>query len=146
MLLRVLALAGTAALGVGMCCTGMAQAATPSPGTGLVVSINDTGLGGIYPGASNPATYTIANRGTHHVVTLSDADPTGRVHATFSVDDAHPACDPAWFSFTPEGDELVTYAPGTSSTYTGSVQMMNAPVNQDSCKGATLTLSVTVAA
>ena len=145
MLGRRMALAGTAALAVGIGFTGFANASTMTPAPGLVVTVDASSLAGIFPGASRPVTYTVTNPASNRTVTLHDADAAGRVDGSLSIDRDHAACDVAWFSFTPDGDEADSYGPGASSTYTGAVQMVNADVNQDACKGATISLTVAVA-
>ena len=142
---RGIALVGSAVLGMGIGCTGLAYASTPAPAPALVVTVDAGPMAGIYPGASRPVRYTVSNAATDRSVALHDPGPSGRVGGALSVDRAHAGCDPAWFSFRAQGDEGATYAPGVSSTYTGVVEMVNAPVNQDACKGATISLTVTIA-
>jgi len=144
MLGRGIALACSAALAVGVCGMGLAHASDAAPDAGLVVSVDATSLAGIYPGGARPVTYTVTNPATDRPVTLHDAGPSGRVEGTLAVDPAHLGCDAGWLSFAAQGSEVATYAAGASTTYTGSVSMVNATVNQDACKGATISVTVSI--
>jgi len=145
MLGRRIALAFSAALAVGLCGTGLAHASDAAPDAGLVVSVDASSLAGIYPGGARPVTYTVSNPATDRAITLREGDPSGRVQGTLAVDAAHSGCDAGWFSFAAEGGETATYAPGASTIYTGSVAMVNADVSQDACKGATISVTVSIA-
>lgn len=145
MLGRRIALACSAALAVGMCGTGLAHASAAAPDARLLVSVDATSLAGIFPGGTRAVAYTVSNPASDHAVSLGDAGSGGHVEGALTVDDKHPGCDAGWFSFAPQGDEVSAYGPGASSTYTGSVSMVNADVNQDACQGATIVLTVTIA-
>ena len=142
---RRMALLCGVALAVGISGTGLAHAAPAAPTGRLAVAFDTSSLAAMYPGATRPVTYTVANPATDRSVTVQDAG-TGPVQGTVSVDPEHAGCDAGWFSFTPQGHEAVSYAPGASSTYTGSLAMVNTDTNQNACQGATLSLTITVGA
>jgi hypothetical protein len=138
------ALAGIAAFGLGVFTTGLAYASTPEPTVPLVVRVDASDLVGIFPGSARHVAYTITNPAADRAMRLHDPGPEGRVQGSVSVDRAHPACDSEWFSFTPQGNEAATYGPSASWTYRGEFEMRNAAVDQDVCKGARISLTVTV--
>jgi hypothetical protein len=107
------------------------------------LTVNESGLDGIAPGGTGATIYTIVNPNAD-AVTLGDRSPYPSVLSAFAVDVAHSGCDPAWFSFIPQGGESGTYGPRRSVTYTGSVHMQEAGVNQDGCMGAIVAITLSV--
>jgi hypothetical protein len=107
--------------------------------TGTSVALTAAQVGsttGLVPGGSAAVDLTVTNPATFHqsfsqvVITVTAASGT---------------CDISWFTgstVTPAGAPIILAAGATSPTYTtGTVSMSDlALVNQDSCKGATLTL------
>ena len=81
----------------------------------------------------------------------SSAQVVGSIHlASITPDAGHPTCDvsvgaPAVNAAFTMADIPVNtnLAAGASTTKTGSLQMNDTGVNQDSCQGATLTLNFT---
>ncbi|WP_308932130.1 hypothetical protein [Arthrobacter sp. SLBN-112] len=106
-------------------------AASTSP-----VTINVTVDAGVAPGAPQTITYTATNPNTSNTqVTL--ANPV----VTTGVD----GCLPAWFTATaPTGTTNVPAGPTATALGTGTLTLVDsATVNQDACKGASITVTVT---
>ena len=118
---------------------------TTGTGTGAVAAAADSGTvtiaaaftAGIVPGGTRTVTYTAANPGTSnlkvgvisHVVTTSV-----------------PGCDPLWFTIPAVTSNTVVSAGATAQALTGSGTLTfvdSATVDQDACKSATITLTLT---
>jgi len=124
--------------------TGSSSAAS---GLGTQTVNGAVASGGLVPGGSKTVTFSATKTASdYHVGTVSLTSVT--------VDATHLAagCDASWFSMSPVSDnEIVLAGSGTQTlTSTGTLSMANAvdgstpplPVNQDACKGATLTLNL----
>ena len=117
--------------------TGTGSGATPAATSSGTVTIAASFTSGIVPGGTRAVTYTAANPGTSklmvkdisHLVTTSDV-----------------GCLPAWFTIPPVNSNTVVPAGATAQALTGSGTLTfvdSATVNQDACKGATITLTLT---
>lgn len=115
--------------------------AAASQGT-QAVTINVTVDQGVAPGgAAKTITYTAANPNSSSTpVTL--ANP---VVSTKLAPGATGVCDAAWFSATvPAGTTTVPAGATAAALGTGQLSFTDDPaVNQDACKGATITVTVT---
>lgn len=88
----------------------------------------------LYPGGSVPVTLTAANSGTSAVM-------VGSVSAIVTTNVA--ACLPADFSMPAVPQNTSVPAGATAAPLTGgTLSMANTAVNQDACKGATVTLTL----
>jgi hypothetical protein len=117
---------------------------TASVGTTQAVTIHATVGGALYPGTSQPVTFTIDNpsSGTQRVgtITLTKITP----------DATHSTCSTAITGEKPDFTMAAvtvnkTFAPGSGQavTPTGTLTMNDTGVSQDACQGATLTLQLT---
>ena len=87
----------------------------------------------LYPGGSVPVALTAANSGTSDVM-------VGTVSAVITTSVA--GCLPADFSM-PAVTQNTSVAGGATAPLTGgTLSMANTAVNQDACKGATVTLAL----
>ncbi len=141
---KALIATGTGAV-VAMAIGGLALAywTTTGSGTGTGSVANSNGeivlhgtfADGITPGGSETVSFTADNAGTSSL----------RVGTVSTVVTASGACDASWFS-VPDVAENQTIAAGATDVAlanTGTLSFTDAAVNQDSCKGATLTLTLT---
>jgi hypothetical protein len=121
---------------------GGAGSAKISLGTSAV-TLHATFDPGLAPGSANnkTVTYTADNPNSSSTTVKMES-------ALVSVDSAHSSCDAAWFGATvptlsvlvPAGTVLV---PGTATIGVGTLSMVDlSGTNQDSCKGATVTLTL----
>jgi len=108
-------------------------------GSGNGVTLASTVTAEVVPGVATPVTFTSGNTGTSAVMvgTISLAGIT--------ADAGHSACDVADFSMAdvPENHSVPAGATAEALPTDGSLVYANTGVNQDPCKGATLTLSLT---
>lgn len=90
-------------------------------------------------GPKDTYSYTITNAGSGHQ--KLEAQPT----IAISNDQEGDGCDNAWYAVTATPIALDDLAPGAFATSSFDVQLTNlATTNQDACKGATVTATVTV--
>ena len=88
----------------------------------------------LYPGGSVPVTLTAANSGTSAVTVAN-------VHTVITTSD--PACLAADFSMADVDQNVVVPAGATAQPLNGgALAMANTAANQDACKSATLTLTL----
>ena len=89
----------------------------------------------LYPGGSVPVTLTAANSGTSAVTVAN-------VHTVVTTSD--PACLASDFSMADVAQNVVVPAGATAQPLNGgTLAMANTAANQDACKSATLTLTLT---
>jgi len=111
--------------------------ASGTAGTTSALVLHGSFPTGIYPGGSEPVTFTAdnSNPGSVQVGTISLTGVT--------FDSGHSGCSAADFSMSPVvvNQEV---APGNTQpiTPTGTLQMADTASNQDACKGATITLAL----
>jgi hypothetical protein len=111
-------------------------------GTGKVKASNGTlALHGsisneLTPGSTSPVTFTADN-------TNSSSLQVGTIHAVVSTDKA--GCTAADFVIndTEENQTIPAGESGAKLSNNGSIEMVDSAENQDACKGATVTLTLT---
>ncbi len=111
-------------------------------GTGTAAASNGTltlhasfPTAGLYPGGSVPVSYTADN--------ARDTDlQVGSLHAVVSTSDVN--CLASWFSVADvaENQVISKQTSGVALTNQGSLVFANAGANQDACKSATITLTL----
>jgi hypothetical protein len=114
-------------------------------GTGTVasgngsVSLSAVIAPGLYPGGTAEVTITASNAG-------SQAVAPGIISLTEVISD-HPDCDTTAFTMADvnASSESVPAAGSLELSHKGTLAMANTASNQDACKGATLTLSLSSA-
>jgi hypothetical protein len=139
---KIVAVCGAAALtAVG---GGVAFAYWTTTGTGTgsgsnaaangTVVLSATFPDGLTPGGNVPVTYTAANAGSSSLQVRT-------IHAVVST--SNPACLPADFTI-PDVVSNTTVAPGATAAAvgTGTLSFADTAVNQDACKSATITLTL----
>jgi hypothetical protein len=119
--------------------TGSATGTTGTD-TPFDIDVTNTTNNTLTPGGPiDTYSYTITNVGSGHQ--KLEAQPT----ITITNDKSGSGCDNAWYAVTPTAISLADLASGASATSTFDVQLTNLPTtNQDACKGATVTATVTV--
>lgn len=111
-------------------------------GTGKVATSNGTlTLHGsisneLTPGSSSPVTFTADNSG-------SSSLQVGTIHAVVSTNKV--GCEVSDFTIadTVENQTIGAGESGVALAKNGSIEMANTEANQDACKGATITLTLT---
>jgi hypothetical protein len=132
----VLALSGTAAFAFWTATgTGSGTATTAATSNDLTVTQAPFAGTALVPGgAAQTISGTVGNTNTFAV-------PLSSFTATVGVDGAHSLCDAGWYSVTNLTAPSSVPANG-SVAFTGKVQLVDqASINQDACKGATITLA-----
>jgi hypothetical protein len=140
---RVLVVIAVLALGVtGAAIAYWTQAGSGS-GTGTVGSTGTVTLqgpvtAGIYPGASATVTLTASNSASAPVKVQTVS------LVSVAVDAGHSSCNTADFTMptVTENTSLAGNAVAQALTTNGALTMANTAINQDACKGATLTLTL----
>jgi hypothetical protein len=111
---------------------------TGTVGTSGSVTITGTVAPGIAPGTSKAVSFTAANSTSSPIfVTTVHLD-------SVAVDAGHSACVTADFTMAnvTENHQVPAGATAEPLPTNGSLAMANTAVNQDACKGATLTLTL----
>jgi len=90
---------------------------------------------GLAPGQSEAVSYSADNSSATDL-------QVGTVHAVVST--SNNQCDPAWFSIADvvEGQVIGNGQTGVALTHGGTLYFNNNAANQDACKGATVTLTL----
>jgi hypothetical protein len=141
---RTLALAVVAVLAVAGAAIAYWSTTGSGSGSGSVASSNGTiTLHGtinsaLTPGGNSSVSFTADNAG-------SSSLQVGTVHMdSVSADSGHSSCVVADFTMpdVAENQTVAAGASGTALTSDGTLSMADTAVNQDACKGATLTLSL----
>ncbi|TCO45649.1 hypothetical protein EV646_108272 [Kribbella antiqua] len=135
----VIAAAAVVAIGAG---TAFAYWSTTGSGTGSGANASSNGTvvlhasfaDGLTPGASTPVTFSADNAGTSSL----------QVGTVTSVVSASGTCDASWFTIAPvaENQTIAAGATGVELTNKGTLAFADTATNQDSCKGATITLTL----
>ncbi|AOY73627.1 hypothetical protein IG195_09000 [Arthrobacter sp. TES] len=108
--------------------------ATNSAGGGTI-TLFATFDGGLAPGNQVDVAYTATN-------SMTSSTKVGELTPTVSTDKA--GCLPGWFTATAETSNTLVAAGATSSVGAGTLTFNDsATENQDACKGAVVTVSVT---
>ena len=145
---KMIAGAAVAALTLGVAGGAFAYwtASGSGSGTGTVASSNGSltlhasfPLATLYPGDSQTVSFTADNGGAQAVA-------VGTVHTVVTVDSVHvtAGCLAADFSVADvvENQSIPAGSTGAALAHDGSISMSNTGVNQDACKGATLSLAL----
>ncbi|MDP1847466.1 MAG: hypothetical protein Q8K79_06715 [Solirubrobacteraceae bacterium] len=105
---------------------------------GGTITLSGTVDPGIAPGLSKTVHFTATNA-TTSAITVGTISLTG-----VTVDAGHAGCDVGDFAMVAvaSDQQVAAGASGFSLTATGELTMANTAVNQDACKGATLTLAL----
>jgi hypothetical protein len=92
------------------------------------------------PGGSSPVTFTADNSN-------SSSLQVGTVHAVVSIDEAHAeaGCKASDFTIadTVENQVIPAHSSTVGLAHNGSISMADTSENQDACKGASITLTLT---
>jgi hypothetical protein len=113
----------------------------PASGTvapGGTISLTGTIAAGLAPGLTKAVSLTATNAGT-------SAIKVGTVHLeSVAVDAAHSTCNVADFTMADvvEDQSVAAASSNVALTNSGSVVFANTAANQDACKSATLTLTL----
>jgi hypothetical protein len=136
--------AASAALALTAVGGGAAVAYWSTTGTGGGSAKNSAGLGtvtltatfepGLAPGGSTTIAYTAKNNTTSSTL-------VGTLTPTVTTSDA--GCLPVWFSATAVSSNTTLAAGATGSVGSGTLSFTDTAGNQDACKGAVVTVSVT---
>jgi hypothetical protein len=137
-LLAAIAVVAIAAVG------GYAYWTTTGAGSGSVANASSNGTvvlhatwptNALYPGGSQTVSFTADNAGTSNLF-------VGTVTSVVTTND--PLCLPADFTVAPvaENQVIPAGASGLALTNTGTISFANTAANQDACKGATVTLTL----
>jgi hypothetical protein len=91
--------------------------------------------GALYPGDTENVAFTADNAGDQAVA-------VGTIHAVVTTDNVN--CDPADFTIADvaEGQNIAANSSGVALANGGTITMANTNVNQDACKGANITLTL----
>lgn len=107
---------------------------TAAASNGTVVLSASFSSGALYPGGSVPVTFTGANAGATDLY-------VGTISSVVSTSDVN--CVPADFSIANVSSNTIVPAGATATSLGGSrLVFVNTGANQDACKGATITLTV----
>jgi hypothetical protein len=103
------------------------------------VTLTATIADGIYPGSSMPVTYKASNSSTTASVTIGTVSVTG-----ITADAGHSGCDTSDFAVAPvvQNQLLLPNATNVTLPNTGTLTYANTALDQNACKGATLTLTL----
>jgi hypothetical protein len=116
--------------------TSAGTGAAPNASSNGTITLTATFATGLTPGASVPVTYTAANPGTSSL-------RVGTISHVVSTSNA--LCLPADFTIANVISD--TTVPAGSTNYaiagTGTLAFADTAINQDACKGATVTLTLT---
>jgi hypothetical protein len=115
--------------------TGSGSGSSANSLGGGTVALHATFAPGLAPGNSETVTYTADNASTTNTV-------VGALSATVTTSDS--GCLPGWFTVT-AGTTNSTVVAGTSgvSVGSGTLTFLDGAANQEACKGAVVTVSVT---
>jgi hypothetical protein len=136
----ILAAAAVVVIGAG---SAFAYWSTTGTGTGSGTTAASNGTvvlhasfaNGLTPGGSTPVSFTADNAGSSSL----------QVGTVTTVVTASGTCDASWFAVAPvvENQTIAAGASGVALTSGGTLTFTDAAVNQDACKSATITLSLT---
>jgi len=114
--------------------TGSASTGSSSP-----VVLHGSAATTLYPGTSSAVNFTVDNPSSGHqyVNTISLASVT--------ADSGHATCDTSAYTMATVNahQDVAGNTTGVAITQTGTLNMANLAVSQDTCQGATLTLNFT---
>jgi hypothetical protein len=140
---RVLVIIAVLALGVSGAAIAYWTQAGSGTGTGTVgttgtVTLQGPVTAGIYPGGTAAVTLTASNSASAPVKIQTVS------LVSVAVDAGHASCNTADFTMptVTENTNLAGNAVAQALTANGVLSMANTAINQDACKGATLTLTL----
>lgn len=115
--------------------TGSGSGNAAASAGGQVVTLHAAFNAGLTPGQSTAVAYTADNANDTSTV-------VGALSA--SVSTSVPQCDPTWFNVTAvtSNSTVAAHASGVS-VGSGTLTFKDSALNQDACKGAVITVSVT---
>jgi hypothetical protein len=135
----ILAAAAVVVIGAG---SAFAYWTTTGSGTGSGTTAASNGTvvlhasfaNGLTPGGSTPVSFTADNAGSSSL----------QVGTVTTVVTASGTCDASWFSVAPvaENQTIAAGASGVALANGGTLTFTDAAVNQDACKSATITLTL----
>jgi hypothetical protein len=131
----IVALSGTAAFAYWTTTGSGTGSATTATSNGTIV-LHASFADGLTPGASTPVSFTADNAGSSSLF-------VGTIHlASVTADAGHASCDVADYTMADVTSDTTAAAGATGATLngTGTLTFADTAVNQDSCKGATITL------
>jgi hypothetical protein len=103
------------------------------------LTLHGTITDALTPGGSSPVTFTADNGN-------SSSLQVGTVHAVVSIDEEHAnaGCQASDFTIadTVENQVIAASSSGVALAHDGSISMADTAENQDACKGATVSLSL----
>jgi hypothetical protein len=107
------------------------------------LTLHGTITSALTPGGSSPVTFTADNAS-------SSSLQVGTIHAVVSIGEsgageAHEGCEASDFTIadTVENQTIPATTSGVALTTNGSISMADTNANQDACKGAPITLTLT---
>ena len=136
--LAAIAVAGIASVAFGFWTGSGSGTGSGTVGSSGSVTLAGSVTPGIAPGINEPVSFTAANAGTA-------ASQVTTVHlVSVAVDGGHAGCTTADFSMADVAEDHQVPAGATVEPLpvNGSLVYANTAVNQDACKGATLTLTL----
>jgi hypothetical protein len=113
--------------------SGGGSASASSGTTKSTIAITATFADGLTPGATEDITYTATNPNSSSTTVTLD-------NAVVSADNG---CDATWFTASVPTNTTSIAAGATQTLGTGKLVFADTPGNQDLCKGAKITVSVT---
>lgn len=115
--------------------TGSGSGSAANAGSNGTIVLHASFAPGLTPGASEAVSFTADNGG-------SSSLQVGTVTSVVSTSD--PLCLPADFTVAPvaENQTIAAHATGVALANAGSIAFADTGVNQDACKGATITLTL----
>jgi hypothetical protein len=137
-ILGAIALTGIAALAYAYWTGTGSGTGTGTAGTSSTVTLTGTVASGIAPGTNKAVSFTAANAGSSPVQVTT-------VHlVSVAADAGHSGCTTADFTMADvtENHQVPAGASSEPLPNNGSLAYANTGVNQDACKGATLTLTL----
>lgn len=101
------------------------------------VTLHASFAGGLTPGASEPVSFTADNPGSSSLY-------VGTVTSVVSIDSLHSGCLASDFTVPPvaENQRIAAGASGVALANNSSIAFADTGANQDACKGATVTLTL----
>jgi len=136
--ITLVALAGTAFAYWTASGSGTASAAVRSTNPSTV-TLHGSAAPGLFPGSSVAVSFTADNNDANQAIAV------GTIHlVSVAADSGHSACDTSAFHMSDvvSGQKLAAGAAAVALTAGGTLAMDNTAANQDSCKGATMTLTL----
>lgn len=115
--------------------TGSGSGSGTTAASNGTIALHASFANGLTPGASTPVSFTADNAGSSSL----------QVGTVTAVVTASGTCDASWFTVAPvaENQTIAAGASGVDLAHSGTLTFTDAPENQDACKSATITLTLT---